>query len=70
MYVNYYDRYIKQPFEKPTVGILLCKEKKDTMVKLTLPENANIYAAEYALYLPDKNELQRKLQDWIEEFSE
>ena len=70
MYVNYYDRYVKQPFEKPTVGILLCKEKKDTMVKLTLPENANIYAAEYALYLPDKNELQRKLQDWIEEFSE
>lgn len=70
MYVNYYDRYVKQPFEKPTVGILLCKEKKDAMVELTLPEDANIYAAEYALYLPDKKELQQKLQDWIAEFDE
>lgn len=70
MYVNYYDRYVKQPFEKPTVGILLCKEKKDAMVRLTLPEDSNIYAAQYALYLPDKKELQQKLQNWIEEFSE
>ncbi len=70
MYVNYYDRYVKQPFEKPTVGILLCKEKKDAMVELTLPKDANIYAAEYALYLPDKKELQQKLQDWIAEFVE
>ena len=70
MYVNYYDRYVKQPFEKPTVGILLCKEKKDAMVELTLPKDSNIYATEYALYLPDKKELQQKLQDWIEEFSE
>ena len=68
MYVNYYDRYVKQEFEKPTIGILLCKEKKDTLIKLTLPENANIYAAEYALYLPDKTELQNKLKTWIEEF--
>lgn len=70
MYVNYYDRYVKQEFEKPTIGILLCKEKKDTLIKLTLPENANIYAAEYALYLPDKTELQNKLKAWIEEFEE
>ena len=70
MYVNYYDRYVKQEFEKPTIGILLCKEKKDALIKLTLPENANIYAAEYALYLPDKTELQNKLKAWIEEFEE
>ena len=70
MYVNYYDRYVKMPFEKPTIGILLCREKKDAMVELTLPKDSNIYAAEYALYLPDKKELQQKLQDWIEEFSE
>ena len=69
MYVNYYDRYVKQPFEKPTIGILLCKEKKDTMVELTLPQDSNIYATEYALYLPDKKELQQKLQVWIEEFN-
>ena len=32
MYVNYYDRYVKQDFEKPTIGILLCKEKNDALV--------------------------------------
>ena len=70
MYVNYYDRYVKQEWEKPTIGILLCKEKKDALIKLTLPEDANIYATEYALYLPDKKELQDKLQQWIQEFDE
>ena len=68
MYVNYFDRYVKLPHEKPTVGILLCKEKKETLVKLTLPENANIYASEYSLYLPDKKLLQSKLNEWITEF--
>lgn len=68
MYVNYYDRNVKQNFEKPTVGILLCKEKKDALVELTLPKDSNIYAAQYELYLPDKNELQAKLKSWIEEY--
>jgi predicted nuclease of restriction endonuclease-like (RecB) superfamily len=68
MYVNYYDRNIKADFEKPTIGILLCKEKNDNIVQMTLPENANIYATEYNLYLPDKTLLQRKLQEWIDEF--
>lgn len=70
MYVNYYDRYMKQEFEKPTIGILLCKEKSDALVQLTLPEEANIYAAQYSLYLPDKALLQSKLKEWIEEFEE
>lgn len=70
MYVNYYDRYMKQEFEKPTIGILLCKEKNDALVQLTLPEDANIYAAEYSLYLPDKALLQSKLKQWIEEYDE
>ena len=70
MYVNYYDRYIKLPHEKPTIGILLCQEKNDALVELTLPKDANIYAAEYALYLPDKKELQQKLKEWTEEFNE
>lgn len=68
MYVNYYDRYVKLEHEKPTIGILLCKEKKDTLVKLTLPMEANIYAAEYSLYLPDKTVLQARLNQWISEF--
>lgn len=70
MYVNYFDRYVKLNFEKPTIGILLCQEKNDALVKLTLPENANIYATEYALYLPNKSLLQRKLREWIEEFED
>ena len=40
------------------------------MVELTLPKDANIHAAEYALYLPDKAVLQRKLQEWINEFED
>lgn len=68
MYVNYYDRYVKQDYEKPTIGILLCQEKNDALVELTLPKDANIYASEYALYLPDKKELQQKLREWTEEF--
>jgi len=68
MYVNYYDRYVKLPYEKPTIGILLCKEKKGALVELTLPQDTNIYASEYKLYLPDKQLLQQKLREWIDEY--
>jgi predicted nuclease of restriction endonuclease-like (RecB) superfamily len=68
MYVNYYDRYEKQEFEKPTIGILLCETANQSLVELTLPKDANIYAAQYALYLPDKALLQQKLREWIDEF--
>jgi predicted nuclease of restriction endonuclease-like (RecB) superfamily len=70
MYVNYFDRFVKEEFEKPTVGILLCSQKNDNIVELTLPENSNIYASAYSLYLPDKALLQRKLTEWVEEFEE
>lgn len=66
MYVNYFDRHVKLPEENPTVGILLCKLKNDALVELTLPEDANIYASQYQLYLPSKEELQQKLRDWSE----
>ena len=61
MYVNYFDRYVKADDELPTVGILLCDRKKDTIVELTLPEDANIYASKYQLYLPSKQELAEQL---------
>ncbi|MDR1604648.1 MAG: PDDEXK nuclease domain-containing protein [Gracilibacteraceae bacterium] len=70
MYVNYFDRYVKKDFEKPSVGILLCQEKNDNIVELTLPQDSNIYASEYSLYLPDKALLQRKLAEWTAEFEE
>ncbi len=67
MYVNYFDRFIKLSEERPTVGIILCKKKHDALVEITLPENASIYASEYQLYLPSKEELRQKLLDWTEE---
>lgn len=70
MYVNYFDRYVRLEFEKPTIGILLCSQKNDNIVELTLPENSNIYAPEYSLYLPDKALLRRKLAEWVEAFEE
>jgi predicted nuclease of restriction endonuclease-like (RecB) superfamily len=70
MYVNYYDRFEKLEHEKPTIGILLCKKKNDALVELTLPKDSNIYASEYSLYLPEKELLQQKLMEWVQEFEE
>jgi predicted nuclease of restriction endonuclease-like (RecB) superfamily len=64
MYVNYYNREVKLEDENPTIGMILCKTKNDALVRLTLPENANIYASQYQLYLPSKEELKRKLIEW------
>ncbi len=63
MYVNYYDRTVKQADENPTIGILLCADKKEAVVRYTLPEhNKQIYASKYRLYLPNKKELEDKLK--------
>jgi hypothetical protein len=64
MYVNYYNRKVKLENENPTIGIILCKTKNDALVRLTLPDNANIYASQYQLYLPTKEELKKKLIEW------
>ena len=58
MYVNYYDRTEKQEFENPTIGILLCADKNDSVVKFTLPEGeTQILASKYQLYLPSEKSL-------------
>ena len=58
MYVNYYDRMEKLPEENPTIGILLCSAKNNTVVKMTLPEdNQTILTSEYQLYLPTTQQL-------------
>ena len=67
MYVNYFDRHVKLPEENPTVGLLLCKSKKDAIVELTLPKEANIHAREYRLYLPSKELPKKKLLEWTRE---
>jgi predicted nuclease of restriction endonuclease-like (RecB) superfamily len=64
MYVNYFDRHVKTDAENATIGIVLCKRKHEALVEITLPKDANIHAREYQLYLPGKEELQQKLQEW------
>jgi len=65
MYVHYYDRIEKLAHETPTVGILLCLEKNDTVVKFTLPENTNIFASKYQLYLPSAEQLVDEIEKEI-----
>lgn len=67
MYVNYYDRYEKQSYENPTIGILLCTDKNDAMVKITLPKNNNtIIASKYQLYPPTEQQLIDEVKKEIE----
>ncbi len=62
MYVNYYDRFIKETNENPTIGIILCKEENKTVVEITLPKNnRQIFAKEYKLYLPSKEQLKKQI---------
>ena len=63
MYVNYYDRVEKIPDENPTIGILLCTSKNDTVVRMSLPEdNTSILASQYQLYLPSQEQLKNEVE--------
>ncbi len=67
MYVNYYDREIKLPDENPSIGILLCADKNNTVVKYSLPENnKTIMASQYQLYLPSEKQLLDELKRELE----
>jgi len=71
MYVNYYDRNEKLSDENPTVGILLCADKNNAMVKLALPENnQTILASQYKMYLPSENQLMDELKKELIEVEE
>lgn len=62
MYVNYYTRELMNEGDNPPIGILLCADKSDTLVKYTLPEDNNqIFASKYKTYLPSEEELKREL---------
>ena len=64
MYVNYYDRVERVDGENPTIGILLCTRKNDTMVRMALPEDNNtILASQYQLYLPTTEQLQAEVEE-------
>ncbi|MBV4359976.1 PDDEXK nuclease domain-containing protein [Pinibacter aurantiacus] len=67
MYVNYFDRFEKQDFESPTIGIILCTDKNDAVVKITLPENnKSIIASKYHLYLPTEQQLIAEVKKELE----
>ena len=62
MYVNYYTRELMNDGDNPPIGILLCADKSDTLVKYTLAEdNQQIFAAKYLPYMPTEYELRREL---------
>ena len=67
MYVNYYTRELMNEGDNPPIGILLCADKSDMLVRYTLPEdNTQIYAAKYMPYIPTEEELKRELK--LDEF--
>lgn len=71
MYVNYYDREEKLPTEKPTIGILLCADKNNAVVKYALPEdNKTILASQYKLYLPTEKQLIEEMKKEIKKKEE
>lgn len=71
MYVNYYDRIEKNDNENPTIGILLCADKNDGIVKFTLPEsNKSIIASQYHLYLPTEQQLLEEVKKELANFEE
>ena len=64
MYVNYYDRCVKLPDENDTIGIIICKDKNDTLVKLTLPKDNNqIFTSRYTTILPSLDEFKKIIEE-------
>ncbi len=71
MYVHYYDRNVKLPEENPTIGILLCRKKNNSVVEMTLPEdNTQIFASKYETVLPSKEVLQKLIDEQFMEYEE
>lgn len=71
MYVNYYDRKEKLEHENKTIGILLCADKNNSLVKFTLPEdNKSVLASKYQLYLPTENQILEALKTEFDEFND
>lgn len=68
LYVNYFDQEIKEENDNPTIGLVLCTEKSDAMVKYTLGEKAKqIFASKYQFHLPTEAELTEELKREIKE---
>lgn len=71
MYVNYFDRDVKADFENPTIGVLLCADKNDVVVRYSLPEdNRQVFASKYLLHLPSEKQLMEEVRKELDRFSE
>jgi hypothetical protein len=57
---------VTKPDANPTVGLLLVNSRREAIVELILPQDVNIHARAYQLYLPSKALLRRKLIEWTE----
>lgn len=69
LYVRYYEDQIKQDSDNPTIGLILCTEKNETIVKYSvLKESTQIFASKYKLYLPSEKELIDELNAELEQF--
>jgi predicted nuclease of restriction endonuclease-like (RecB) superfamily len=64
LYVNYYDRERRTTGDNPTLGLILCAEKNDAVVRYTLGEDQQkkIFASRYKLYLPTEDELSAEIR--------
>jgi predicted nuclease of restriction endonuclease-like (RecB) superfamily len=79
-YVRYFEKEIKPDGDNPTVGLILCTDKNDTMIKYTLLEDSKqIFASRYKLYLPSEEEFKAELEkerslleleEWLNEVNE
>lgn len=71
MYVNYYKKTQMIGGENDPIGILLCADKDNTVVEMTLgDEIKNVYASKYLTYMPSKEELIKIIQDEKELFQD
>lgn len=70
MYVNYFDQEVKEESEKPTIGLLLCLENDDFIVKYTIKEEDNIYTSEYKLILPNQKELELQIRESLKKIED
>ena len=71
LYVRYFDNEIKEKKDNPTIGIILCSDKKDTIIKYSvLNDNKNLFASKYQLYLPTEKELALEIEKQKAEFND
>ncbi len=70
LYVNYYNTDVKLPEDNPTIGIILCAEKNDAVIRYTLGNrnDINVFSSKYKLVLPTEEELKKEIEKTRETF--